>query len=56
MPQVLHGLTKDGIAVPLRVDEQGRVIVILEEPVVTCQNAPEKATTLVERVMQRIRG
>ncbi len=44
MTQMMHGVTKGGKAVPIRVDEQGRVVVVIEKP-----------ENIVQRVIKRVR-
>ncbi len=47
MTQVMNGLTKDGKAIPIRVDEQGRVVVVV---------VVDKPGSIVQRLMKRVRG
>ena len=45
MTQVMNGLTKEGNVVPIQVDEQGRVVVVIQ-----------KSDNLIQRLIKRVRG
>ncbi len=47
MTHVIHGLTKDGQAIPIRVDDEGRVVVVV---------VVEKPESIVQRLIKRVRG
>ncbi len=55
MTQMMHGVTKGGKAVPIRVDDEGRVVVVVETQGPEQAAAPDKPDGLMARIYKRLK-